>query len=674
VLYELLTGKALFSGETVSHILASVLKDPIDLSSIPEPLRALLARCLDRDPRTRLRDIGEARVLLARPNAAEPPPAAGAIRPRPYGWIAAGLLVLALTASMLWNRPAPAGSLPPLLRFEADPMLRGGIDIALSPDGSRVVYTARNQSGGFQLITRSLDQPSPTPLAGTEGGLRPTFSPDGQWIAFAAQGKLYKLNLQQGGSPIALCDSPNSPGIAWGEVGNIVFAPAIRGPLLSIPASGGTPRPVTAFDAGRKEITHRHPWLMPDGKVVLYTASSRGGAYDDAYIVAADLRTGRTTLLRQGGFHPMYASGRDGRGFLLFFQQDTLYSMPMDPGKLTIREPPTPVLRGVSTTNTSAAASVALSRSGLLAYRPGANTAIAPLVSIDEQGRVENLRLPPASYVAPRVSPDGKRLAYRLATGTSGDVWIYDFDAGTSSRLTFSTATGHGEWSFDGKHILFTDSNASAPSWIRSDGSAPPTPLPQEIGSIIAFTPDGRRSLSFRMDASGTEQLLVTAWEAPAADDPKPGKPETWLSTDRSSYAALSPDGKWIAYTSGETGRPEIFVSSFPGRGGKWQISTSGGTYPAWSPDGKELLYCALGGALRAVAYTVRGDAFVKGEERARFNGRVSGAFGTRNYSPVPGTKRIIALLDPDEPDDKNPARLTFLVNFTAELERRVAK
>jgi serine/threonine-protein kinase len=588
--------------------------------------------------------------------------------------LAAGFLGIALLGSLLWKRESPHAPLPPLLRFEADPVLRAGIDLALSPDGSRIVYATRGQNGALQLVTRSLDQPSPTPIAGTADGLRPVFSPDGQWIAFAAGGKLYKLNLQQGGSPIALCESPTAAGIAWGDDGNIVFAPTIRSPLISVPSSGGTPRPVTAFDSGRKEVTHRYPWLMPGGKVVLYTASSRGGAYEDAYLVATDIGSGRSTLLRRGGFHPMYVPGRDGRGFLLFFQQDTLYAMPMDPEKLTVREPPAPVLPGVSTSNTSASAAVALSRSGLLAYRPGVNASIASLVSIDEQGGTENLRLPPAPYAAPRVSPDGKRLAYRLTTGASGDVWIYDLAAGTPSRLTFSGATGHGEWSFDGKHILYTDANASSSFWIRSDGSAPATRLPHDIGFVTAFTPDGRRSISFRMGDSGRPELIVTPWEDPAADDPKAGKGEPWMTSNRSSFAALSPDGKWVAYTSDETGRSEVFVRSFPGPGGKWQTSTGGGMYAAWSPDGKELFFCALGGALRAVAYTVRGDAFVRGSERAVFSGRVSGNMGVRNYSPVPGTKRIIAILDPDETDEKNPARLTFLVNFTAELERRLGQ
>jgi Tol biopolymer transport system component/predicted Ser/Thr protein kinase len=677
VLYEMLTGRQLFGGDTVTDILASVVKDAPDLNALPAGtsphIRRLLSRCLQKDPSRRLRDIGEARIALDEPAEAPAPPLPAGAPKRAYGWmLAAGFLGIALLGSLLWKREAPNAPLPPLLRFEADPMLRAGIDLALSPDGSRVVYAIPGQNGATQLVARSLDQPSPAPLAGTADGRRPVFSPDGQWIAFAAGGKLYKLNLQQGGAPIALCESPTAAGISWGDDGNIVFAPTIRSPLASVPSSGGTPRPVTAFDSARQEVTHRYPWLMPGGKVVLYTASSRGGAYEDAYLMAADISSGRSTLLRRGGFHPMYVPGPDGRGFLLFFQQDTLYAMPMDPEKLTVREPPAPVLPGVSTSNTSASAAVALSRSGLLAYRPGVNTSIAPLVSIDEQGRTENLRLPPASYASPRVSPDGKRLAYRLATGASGDVWIYDLAAGTSSRLTFSGATGPGEWSFDGKHILYRDAKASSSFWIRSDGSAPAKPLPRDIGGVVAFTPDGRRSISVRTSEGGRNELIVIPWEDPAADDPKPGQAETWMTTDRSSFAALSPDGKWVAYTSDETGRTEVFVRSFPGPGGKWQVSTGGGTYSAWSPDGKELFFCALGGALRAVTYTVRGEAFVRGSERAVFTGRVSGNFGVRNYSPVPGTKRIIAILDPDETDEKNPARRTCLVNFTAELERRL--
>jgi Tol biopolymer transport system component/predicted Ser/Thr protein kinase len=672
VLYEMLTGRPLFAGDTVTDILASVVKDAPELDLLPagtQPhIRRLLKRCLRKDPALRLRDIGEARIALDEPAEAPAAPPPATAPSRPYAWIAAGVLAIALAAVMLWNRPAAAPPLPPLLRFEADTMLSRGRDMAISPDGSRIVYEVRGR-GASQLAVRALDQAAPSPLAGTDEAQTPAFSPDGEWIAFAAGGKLQKLRLQ-GGAPIALCDAATSTGLTWGDDGSIVFAPGIRTPLMLVSANGGSPRPVTKFDESRKEITHRAPWLMPGGKVVLYTASARGGSYDDAFIVATEVATGRTTLIRQGGFYPMYAAGRDG-GFLLFFQQDTLYAMRMDAEKLTVREPPIPILRGVAANNTSSAPAVALSRSGLFAYRAGTSTSVVSIGWIDEHGKTEILRLPKATYGGVRLSPDGKRLLYRLAIGPASDLWVYDFASGTGSKLTFDGGAGPAVWSFDGRHVLYNTGSGSY--WVRSDGSAPPKILPFRSGGFETFTPDGKRSVRFA-SASTSSDLLVTSWQDPAADDPKPNAAEPWLVTPANEqYPELSPDGKWLAYISDETGRPELFVRSFPGPGGKWQVSTSVALYPAWSPKGGELFFRTPGGTLRAVAYSVRGEAFVPGAERARFDGQVSASFGVRNYSPAPDGKRILALLDSEQPDDIQP-RITFLVNFTGEIERRVAQ
>ena len=679
VLFELLTGKQLFaSGDTVTDIIAAVVTREPDWTALPPStpahVRRLLERCLRKDPKVRLRDIGEARITLE-----EPPTAAASPSPRvrPWGWIAAAVLAVAVAAMALTMRRTPASPLRTMLRFEADELMSSSRTLALSPDGSRVVIDVATADGGRQLAVRALDQPKVTPLPGTESATNAVFSPDGEWLAFESTGKLRKLRLQ-GGASIVICDSPSSLGLAWGDDGNLFFVPGIRSVVMRVSSDGGgAPQPATKFDASRQEATHRFPWAMPGGKVLLYTAAPRGGLYDEADIVATDVSNGRATLLHHGGFHPSYVARQDGQGYLLFLREATLYALPMDPAKLTVREPPIPIVQGVASSATSALAQVVVSRNGLLAYQGGSNNNSLVIPTwIDAAGKAQPLHLPPGTYSAPRISPDGKRVLYRLSTGSALDLWVYDLAGASASKLTFTGDTVTADWSHDGRHVLYTVASAAHGAWwVRADGSAPPLDLGFSLGGGFAgFTPDGHQSVT-AFNGGSRVDLARVSWQDPGSDDPHPGKLEPWLSGPvDSQFPALSPDGKWVAYASDEmAGRNQIYVRPFPGPGGKWQVSTDGGRFPEWSPAGDELFYTNLNANLMAVHYKVKGEAFIRGEERVKFPHPISILFSLRNYSTAPDGKQFVALLAPQQPENSPPPRLTFLVNFVDELDRRFA-
>ncbi len=677
VFYEMLTGEMLFGGgETVSDSLAAVITREPDWNNLPPStpahVRKLLQRCLRKDPKLRLQAIGDARLALDEPEethvaVAPTAPARRAALP----WAIAAVCALAaigLGVSATGGRRSGQFALAPLLRFEAEAPVREAPVLALSPDGSRILSSVPAANGATQLALRSLDQSNFTPLPGTENAEDAVFSPDGEWIAFPAGGKLFKLRLR-GGAPLALGDAPTPRGLAWGDDDFIVFVSGLRNPIQRVSASGGTPQPSTKLDASRHEVTHRFPYLLPGGKTVIYTASTRGGGYDDADLAATEMASGRTTVLHHGGYHPMFVSGRDGQGFLLFFQQGTLYALPMNPATLAVREPPTPVLQDVQSSSTGANARIALSRNGLLVYQTGSG--LEPVVPawFDAAGHSQPLKLAPGIYTAPRVSPDGKKVLYVAMTGATGDIWVYDLASGNASKLTFNGKALRAEWAPDGRHVFSGTPGSYVSLWVRADGSAPPRDLGPMSIRLGAFSPDRKHSIG----GESPNRIAVIAWGDLASDDPGPGAAEFWPdSPGAKNNFSYSPDGKWIAYSSDESGSVQVYVTAASGSGAKWQISMNGGTWPEFSPKGGELFYATSAG-LVAAAYTTQGDAFVRGAERPHpLDQRIKTISGPKNYSLAPDGKHLVALISASD-QKAAPSKLTFLVNFPDELERRFA-
>ena len=686
VLYELLTGRQLFGeGETISHTLADVLRAPINFDKLPKEtpstIRTLLRRCLDRDVKNRLRDIGEARIALADVGAGHVPPDAPSVaHGRPLRWtVAAGVLAAVAGIALFgwWRASRPAEHR--LMRFthdlgaEIDLGANAGPAVAISPDGARLAYVSRSSDGRTQLSLRLLESSKSTVLSGAEGAAAPFFSPDGRWIAFFADQKLKKISVE-GGAAVTLCDVGAVPrGGFWGEDGNILFSDQ-RTPLLRIPSSGGTPHPVTELDKQKGEVTNRFAQLLPGGEAFLFTASRDNNSWEDATIQVQTIKTGQRKTLVEGGYFGRYLSG----GYLIYIHGGTLFAAPMDLKRLELTGPASPALDDISRHATNGFPQLDFTPSGTLVYVSGAaELSQYSLFWLNATGNPQLLPAPSADYRGVRASPDGTRIAVRVAEGSSTNLSVYEWAQNRMTRLTFFKGIVGvvPTWTPDTKHIVFPatsqDPSGQGIYWIRADGAGEPQRLleGQNI-ETYSFFPDGKR-LAY---ATGPPDLGIWTLrlELTDPDHPKAGRAELFLRSKFNLHApAFSPDGRWIAYVSQESGRSEIFVRPFPGPGGKWQISTDGAVSPVWSRNGKELFYFSLDGRIWVASYTVNADSFAASQPRLW-----SEKTPPLPTSPdlMPDGKRFVALLPPSAANSvERPTHVTFLLNFSDELHRRTA-
>jgi serine/threonine-protein kinase len=694
VLWEMLHRKRLFTGETVSHTLAHVLTESIDFDGVPPStppmVSNLLRRCLDRDVKTRLRDIGEARIVLQKclgdsvAEARKPTSIKGPRLQRVWPWMAlAGALTLLLAvAAISWWRAAQPATLRPLIRLSAElgtDMSLGragdGGMLALSPDGARLAVTLRGADGKVRLYTRLLHQREAMPLAGTENSRDPFFSPDGQWIGFFADGKLKKIAVD-GGAMVTLSNAPNQRGASWGDDGNIIAALDPGGGLSRVSSAGGTPEPLPMLNpAGR---SHLWPQVLPGAEAVVFTSHSNVGTgnYDNANIDVVSLKTGERKTLHSGGFSARYVATSAGGGYLVYLQQSTLFAAPLDLGRLSLTDAPRPVLEDVSS-NSVAGGDFALATTGTLVYLPGQGAQNGwPISWLDRTGKTQPLHAPPGLYFTPRFSPDGKRLAFSSGNGAAADLWLKDLDRDTTTRLTFQPGENRWPvWTPDGRYIVFRSlkSGTRGLYWIRSDGSGEAIRLTDgQLGEYpYSFSPDGKR-LAFTQHGNGGGPDIFTASIEGDAGHPRLGKPELFLGTPFTEvFPAFSPDGRWLAYTSNESGTHEVYVRPFPhAEGGRWQISAGGGTYPLWSHDGNELVFQTDDQHVMVVSYTAKGDSFTAGKPRLWSEARLAN-LNVPNYDLAPDGKGIAAVLAHDD-SSKPLTHLTFLLNFSDEIQRRV--
>jgi serine/threonine-protein kinase len=482
VLWEMLTGHGLFDGETISHVLADVLRGPIDFDKLPKEtprtIRDLLWRCLDRNVKTRLRDIGEARIVLGNPGGTEGPRQAEDLRHNKLLWpsvAAVFLLAFAVLAFVRFREQPPLGP-QPMMRFSADlgpDALTGPrITAAISPDGQRLAFVARGVSGREQLATRLLNQSVPTLLTGTDNATDPFFSPDGKWIGFFADGRMKKISVE-GGAAVTLCNVENARGASWGEDGNIIatLGSATGIGLSRVPDAGGAPQTLTKPLVEKGEVSHRWPQILPGGQSVLFTSSTVNGFYDDGFIEVLSLKTGQWKVVQRGGYFGRYVPVSNRSGYLVYVHQATLFGVAFDPGRLEVRGTPVPLLEDVAGEQVMAAGQLDFSRNGMLVYLSGKGSGQNwPVVWLDSAGKTQSLYATPGNYYSPRFSPDGKRLALSLGTN---DIQVYDLQRDNMTRLTFKTLNNsYPVWTPDGKHIVFRAQSGTSLSlqWIRSDG------------------------------------------------------------------------------------------------------------------------------------------------------------------------------------------------------------
>jgi Tol biopolymer transport system component len=694
VLFEMLTGKRAFEGDDISITLASVLKDDLDWRSLPDglprPVRRLLRRCLEKDPKKRLSSIGDARLELdeAGVPAEDPAPQPhAAVAPVPawrrvLPWtIAASALMVAGGVLIAWAPWRAADAVSPV-RLSSELGIPPALALAavvapaavIAPDGRTVAVVA--DAGGRSMIhVRRLDHLQATSLVGTEGGFGPFFSPDGEWIGFFASGKLKKI-AAAGGAAVTLSDAPGGRGGSWGEDGTIVFQPSsgASAPLHKVPAAGGTS--TVLGDLADGEVTQRWPQILPGGKAVLYSGSGTTSAWDVGNIMVQPLAGGAPKVVLRGGFHARYLRS----GHLIYMNQGTLFAVSFDLDRLEVTGNAAPILEGVGANSATGAVQFTVSDTGTLVYISGsAGGRDAPIHWMDAKGATTVLRGEPADWFYPRFSPDGQKLAITIGAGGSTDVWIHEA-ARDLTKLTFEPKRDFAPvWTPDGRRIAIASDRADGPPnlyWQRADGTGDTqrlteSPNPQTPSS---FHRSGRYLAFHERHATTDNDILILPIEGDEKTGWKPGTPEIFLKTPAIEMAPVfSPDGRWIAYMSNESGAMEVYVRPFQGTAGKWKISTSNGLYPVWSPVANELFYLTLGAprTIMVASYTADGESFRADKARPWSPGLVMAHAGDRPYDLHPDGRRFV-IIKPPEQTAQSRDKAVFIFNFFDEV-RRVA-
>ena len=685
VLYELLTGKRVFEGETVTDTLAKVLEGEPNWKALPKNtptrIRELMADCLEKGFDDRLPDIGSARIqikkALKEPAPALPVAGVSIVLPplwkRALPWSIAAVALL-MAGIAFWNlRPASspvsltrlALTLPPSERLSTS----GHTVVALSPDGTHLVYVANNQ-----LYLRAMDQLESRPIPGTNRADAPFFSPDGRSVGFVSDGKLKKV-LISGGVPVTLSDDTNLHGASWGDNGTIVFAPGSgRRGLFRVSAAGGTPVALTTPDPNKGEVRHSWPQILPGSEAVLFTVWS-GGDWDNAQIVVEQIKERERRVLIEGGTDARYVP----TGHLAFARGGTLMVVPFDLAQLEIIGDPVPVVETVRQGVGSGVAQFAFSDLGSLVYIPGnllgRDVHEHSLVWVNRDGNETLITNETRDYRAPRISPDGKEISLSVGDpGSYNQQWIYDLEDDSLSRLTFEEErSGSSAWSPDSKWLIFQSGNQGEGGMVRkpADGSLPQERLTstRETGGRQmpnSWSSDGR-FLAF----SHARQARETGWDIGILPLEGENEPEYIIATSALECCArFSPNGQWLAYVSNESGIDQVYVRPFQGPDTKRLISEEdeGGGEPVWSPDGKELFYRTVD-KMMVVSIESQGQRLRAGGPRMLFEGSYvnhSTPPGFQYYDISPDGKRFLMMTEEIQ------TQINVVLNWFEELKRLV--
>jgi Tol biopolymer transport system component/predicted Ser/Thr protein kinase len=621
VVYEMAIGKRAFEGDSAANLIAAILeRQPPSLAAgqpqAPSALDRLVKTCLAKEPDDRFQSAGDVMrelrwITEEGSQAVAPIPVAQRHRfswPWVLGALALGALVVAggLVVAGIWPRPERTAPrqfvlLPPEGGFFGEGPADRTPAFALSPDGQRLAFLATVGSDS-RIWIRSINSLDAAPLAGTEGATRfspPCWSPDGAFIAFFADGKLKKVSVQ-GGTPVTLADAANGQGLTWNRNGTIIFAPSPNDTLLHVPDAGGIPVPATRLAAG--DLGHVFPQFLPDGRHFLYfvrAPAPRKGIY------VGSIDSLDETRVRATREKALYAA----QGYLLFLQEGRLMAQVFDASRLALSGDPVPVTDSVAYINTDGRASFDVSTNGTLAYRvSGIRTARQP-VWIDRSGKTIGTAGEPNDYSSARLSPDGSRLAielHDLNTGT-GDLWIHDLGRKSNTRFTFDRMHNtQAVWSPDSRDIVFTGRpDGGLNLHVKNvDGSTPDEPI-MALG-VDRFATDWSRDGRYILYHQGPSDTQRDLWTLQMPER----IPKVFLRTEFTErFGMFSPDGRWVAYTSDETGRDEVYVRAFPDAAGKVRISTNGGRGARWHPNGRELFFIDAKRVVHAVAVKT-GDIF----------------------------------------------------------------
>ena len=688
VLYEMLVGRRLFEGETVSHVLASVLKTEPDWTVLPSDtpalLRRLLRRCLSKDRKERLQHAGDARLEVAETQIAaattdrhEATPATPLqVWQQPAPALIGVLIVAVITGLAGWSLSRPGVVPADVMRFVipqpdtatfafASPYR----DLAISADGTQVVYRVRAPDGERQLYRRPIDRLDSAPLRGSEDSAAPFVSPDGEWVGFVGSGSptLQKVSIL-GGPPVTLAAFPTSiAGASWGGDSDQIIVGMLRGGLFRVPAGGGEPEVLTTPDADQGEVGHYWPSVIQGREAVLFGIDVGQGRSELAVLA---LDTGEVTRLGLVGVSPHYAS----TGHLVYAVLDgSVRAVPFDVDRLEVTGNPVPLLENVLVKSTGAA-NFSLSDNGRLVFTSGAGGGgpQRSLVWVDRQGQEESLgeAWQPAQYVYPRVSPDGTRVAVAIVKNADTDLWVLDLARpGISTRITFGGSNGfYPVWSPDGLQLAYADGQGQTNRLLLApadgDGQVETILDRNERQFPTSWESDGN-VLAIHIGVSGRDLAML-----PMDGDRTPVPLLVTPFDERAG--AFSPDGHWLAYVSDESGQDEVYVRPVPGPGQQHTISTNGGVEPVWSPDGRELFYRNTDQVLVVAIDTA--EPFRASAPELLFVGAYDldasaggGGVGVPNYDIAPDGRRFLMVKTAD-----NAPQITVVLNWHQELVERV--
>ncbi len=718
ILYELIAGQSPFKGlhETaISYEIVNV--DPVPISTtkqeIDPELDAIVLECLAKELDQRYQSAKEVSKNLKRfkqessrarvsritavrqyiPPSGESVESSQSLTASPFRrlipWLVAAVcFVGSVTFGVMFFRSSPDER--NTIRSVIAPPEKANFNFfgnasgppAISPDGKRVVFVARDSSDKRHLYVRSLDALDAQPLAGTEGAIHPFWSPDNQFIGFVAQGKLKKIDAS-GGPPITICNSGDSRGSTWSNEGMIVFSPGAGNPLFVVSASGGTPMVITNLDSMRRETTHRWPFFLPDGQHFLYYARTvaTGAQGEGDAICVASLAGNVNKILLNASSNAVYASG-----YLLFVRGSSLIAQRFNSHSLELEGEATAIVQGISYDPSTNRGLFSASENGLMMYQTGNVQIGSKLITVDRSGKTLGMIGGIGEYIGFRISPDGQRIALSDFDQKSrnNDVWIYETNRGLKTRFTFDPAAElNPVWSPDGNRVVFSSSRkgkndlyiksssgaASGEALLESGEGKNPTDWSSD-GKFLAYTVNaGPKTqsdiwiLSLNPQGGKPEGVGGPARSAGASQAGGDRKAIPFLQTEfYEGNAHFSPDGKWIAYVSNESGQPEVYLRPYPGSGGKLQVSAAGGFDPTWRRDGRELYYTSLDRKLMAAEIAAKGSTVEVNSVHPLFE--MNGV----NYDVMADGKRFI-LNVPVETQLSSP--LTLVVNWDAELKKK---
>ncbi len=689
ILFEMLSGRKAFEGETTTDVLAAVIRAEPDWTAIqdtaPPSILKLARRCLEKDPKQRLRDIGDARIAIdeavsgaaewattAALNATQAPAAKSLMR-RATPWSIAVLVILA--AALIVEHFRAPNAPGPVMRFILAPTADGriltrlGAGAVLSPDASRMAYVLWNGKSS-RLYVRALDQDHDAPVLGTDGAGDPFFSPDGEWVGFFADGKLKKVAVG-GGAPVTICDAPDARGAVWGRDNTILFAPTPYSPLERVSADGGGTQSVTKLSLSPESDIRSHRWpdLLPDGKHALFNVVHRNGnPIDHSDICVVSLATGTFQVLIRGGSYPHYMPD----SFIVYVDGTDLLAARFDASSLSAG-PPMTIMKGLMTEPYSGGAQFSFSNNGTLLYLPSPNQAPPQtrLVWVDRKGRAQTVTSNLRAYSFPRLLPGGKKIVVEVE-GLGAGIWLYDTTRDALGPLDLAASDRAPVLTPDGTGVIYNTIGAGSEGLVRRrvDGSGGLSQLTKGSELVLpsSVSPDGKL-VAYSKVTSAQSILIVVPLEGdhvPRSLFPGPGN---------RGAAAFSPDGRWIAYVSDESGESEVYVQASTGQGGRWQVSSDGGTEPLWAHSGRELFYRA--GKKMMAATVVTAPAFSAAKPRTLFEGdfmRWSGsaAVAPPNYDVSPDDQQFVMVQSagPVTTTEDNPG-LRVVLNWTALLGRK---